>query len=143
MFDPRLTQDFIKAVDCGIIALNAYPITKSSTAQLVLEQQTIADDVGAIDLPKTSCNAKSFSKYNTYTYQLNEIGGAVDVIACTHTSSNFKGPCFFDTYMTMSSMLVTTQTSTRATDWKKILLDEGSIVGGITFLTWFLSIYVI
>jgi hypothetical protein len=146
IFDPRLTDDFAEALECGVIGLNPFQVDRSPIILLDLQQSTVEDKVGAIDLPKTptsNCDAKSFSEYNTYSFRMNTIGAPLNISTCTKSSPDYKSPCYFTTRMTMSSMLVTSQTSTRGTNWQKILFDEGSIVGGIMFVTWFLGIYII
>ena len=145
-FDPRLTNDLARALDCGIVRLDIYPVNQSSTVEIFLEQSSIVDNVGALDYPDwfdARCDLESLSMYNTYSYRLVEVGGVPDTQFCTQPVSPSNGPCIFNTVLYISSMLVTTQTSARGTSWIKMILDEGSIVGGITFVTWFLGIYII
>lgn len=101
------------------------------TNNLILSQTTIIDSVGAIELSSHSpnCATKRYSQYNTYTADVSSIG---------LTNPNGNGVLFdTGTCVTFSSFLVTTQTSKRGSDWKQMLLDEGSITGGVTFFTWF------
>ena len=150
VFDPRLTNDLAHAIDCGIVLVDLYPVDQSTAVGLYLEQTTIIDTVGALTLPTVkssltngteSCDAASFSNYNTYSYRMLELGGPPDIQNCTESKSS--GSCPFGIGMQMSSALVTERTSKRGTNLLKMLLDQGSILAGIAFVTWFLGIYVI
>ncbi|XXG97836.1 structural constituent of ribosome [Hypoxylon texense] len=55
---------------------------------------------------------------------------------------NGTAPCQFSLPFTFSSPLVTVETSKRGTDALKIFTDEGSILGAILFITWFLGIFI-
>jgi hypothetical protein len=111
-----------------------------------MEKNTVADRAGDLqpDTPVGSgCNLKSFIEYDVYNSEVKRGGVPADMSECTTTSSNFTGPCSFKIGLSMSTMLVTSLSSARGTTWQKIMFDEGSIVGGITFVTWFLSIFII
>ncbi|KAK5019075.1 hypothetical protein LTR60_000321, partial [Cryomyces antarcticus] len=146
VFDPRLEDRFVEALDCGILTLDGYP-TQSSVV-LNLEKYNIDDDVLAVNWTENGdCNKEYFSHYSAFRYEMTQLdwdSSLRNVSACTANWTEFViQSCLLETSMGLSTQTVVTQTSERGTDWKQMLLDEGSIVGGITFVTWFLGIYII
>ncbi|KAK0275426.1 hypothetical protein LTR35_011128 [Friedmanniomyces endolithicus] len=110
---------------------------------IFLRQTTIADDVGAIIEVSRDCSADIYTHYNQYetsVQTLPMITGQED--QCDLGLPNYTGPCPAVLTMSYSSLLVTTLRSSHGTDWLKMLLEEGSIVGGIMFVTWFFNIFV-
>lgn len=60
---------------------------------------------------------------------------------CDVGGDDYQGNnCTFTLY-TVQSPVVTTQKSAHGTDALKILTDEGGILGGILFVTWFFGIF--
>lgn len=114
-----------------------------------LTQYTVNDPVGAL-VPNTNNASCPYdpSGYPSLSYWTAEVTTAyteTDISNCNSTTAypveTFN--CSATVVFEFLSPLTTTQTSSQGTTWKQMLLDEGSIVGGIQFFTWFLSIYVI
>ncbi|KAK1810277.1 hypothetical protein LTR12_015341 [Friedmanniomyces endolithicus] len=114
-----------------------------SRHDIYLRQTTIADDVGAIVQTNGNCSADIYTHYNQYDVSVQTLpmvtGGGPQ---CDLGLPNYTGPCPAMLMMSYSSLLVTTLRSSHGTDWLKMLLEEGSIVGGIMFVTWFFNIFV-
>ncbi|TKA81665.1 hypothetical protein B0A55_01336 [Friedmanniomyces simplex] len=109
-----------------------------------LQQTTIADDARAVvEPPKSNCTGHIYTHYNRYdtSVQTLPVETGQDY-QCDLGLPNYTGPCPAVLTMKFSSLLVTTFTSKYGTDWKQMLLEEGSIVGGIMFVTWFFNIFV-
>ena len=146
-------QDIFKrALDCGVIVRNLFnPVGRS---QLSLEKIIINDEVHAIDYPEGCNNISDFRQYSSYRFAFVPYAGDARANNCgvkgTAPPANPKepyvtdptnpGPCIGDIDIRYSTMLVTTQTSTYSKSWVEMLTEEGGIVGGIMFVTWFLGI---
>ncbi len=110
---------------------------------IYLRQTTIADDVGAIIEVSGDCSADIYTHYNQYETSVQTLPMITGQDSqCDLGLPNYAGPCPAVLTMSYSSLLVTTLRSSHGTDWLKMLLEEGSIVGGIMFVTWFFNIFV-
>ncbi|KAK4574242.1 hypothetical protein LTR86_002003 [Recurvomyces mirabilis] len=86
--------------------------------------------------------AKSSYDYFTPVLQTFDSGQQCDSSAATKDDRGYLVlTCWLNLYVSLQSTLATTQSSSRGTSTLKILIDEGSIVGGIMFFTWFLTIF--
>ncbi|TKA72738.1 hypothetical protein B0A49_00233 [Cryomyces minteri] len=144
--DPRLEDHFVEALDCGILTLDGYPAQSSVVPNP--EKYNIEDDVLAANWTGNGdCKAEYLSHYSALRYETTQSdweSSSRNVGACTANSAgSVIKPCTLETTMGLSSQAVVTQTSKRGTDWKQMLLGEGSIVGGSTFVAWFLGIYIV
>ncbi|TKA33980.1 hypothetical protein B0A54_14857 [Friedmanniomyces endolithicus] len=114
-----------------------------SQHDIYLRQTTIADDVRAIVQTNGNCSADIYTHYNQYDVSVETLpmvtGGGPQ---CDLGLPGYTGPCPASLMVSYSSLLVTTLRSNHGTDWLKMLLEEGSIVGGIMFVTWFFNIFV-
>jgi hypothetical protein len=151
-FDPQFLKEpglFKLAFDCGIV--NGDLFSAYSNSQLSLEQININDEVEAIDYstyPRPDCDRPEFRKYSTYRPLMISYGppGVLPSEGCAldgttlPTDQYAQRPCQGGIDVQFSSMLVTTQTSRYSRDRTQMLTDEGGVVGGIMFVTWFLSI---
>jgi hypothetical protein len=121
------------------------PVLGDHTMQI--EQSTINDYVGSLDESSIStrpdCSRKDYRHYSRWTSKFTTSRTVPSNECHTRPSSQIGNPCIGHFFLSISSLLLTTQTSSHSIEWKQMLLDEGSIVGGITFLTWFLGIFII
>ncbi|KAL9110271.1 MAG: hypothetical protein Q9227_005178 [Pyrenula ochraceoflavens] len=137
-------SDFSAALNCGLITWGNFPA--GGRAQLAIEQTLVSDDLGAFNRTAPCpgfTSAKKFSSYRTVPLSL--VPWKADT-ACKTRPADEEGEskyCNGDIDVYFSSGLVTVQTSGRGKDWVGIFIDEGSIVGGVSFVIWFLGIYVI
>jgi hypothetical protein len=115
--------------------------------QFYAETFQIDDKIGALEGSTKGDNSSNsedghLQQYTYYTGR--EINWPGYALTCdTSYEENYQGPCFFALVLALQSSLVTTQTSSRGTDTLQILIDEGSILGGVLFFTWFFSIFVV
>ena len=138
VFDTVLMNELERALDCGIIPWNDFPARGRSA--LSLEQNIIDDKARALN------NCISTSSYATYRSTITPLGreapmGKCDVSTKGANKAQFER-CVGDVDIYFTSKLVTTQTSKHKKNWQELLTDEGSIVGGITFTTWFLDKFI-
>ncbi|KAK0247816.1 hypothetical protein LTS09_017062 [Friedmanniomyces endolithicus] len=136
-------QDTVLMQDCDPSVPLELSVAVSQHA-IYLRQTTIADDVGAIAEDSQDCSADIYTHYNQYetsVQTLPMVTGQGD--QCDLGLPNYTGPCLAFVTMSYSSFLVTTLKSSHGTDWKQMLLDEGSIVGGTMFVTWFFNIFIV
>ena len=146
IFDPKFLTDgvFEKAYECGLITAFLFPARGRS--QVSLEMITIDDEVKAFNYSyNPQCDIDAFRHYNTYrtsfiSYEVNNDPGCLISSSTPPPDQTDPLPCVGDVDIHFSSMLVTEQTSDYAKDWVGMLTDEGGIVGGIMFVTWFLGI---
>jgi hypothetical protein len=85
-------------------------------------------------------------RYTYYTARYDEISstGTLAESSCdVANATTYTGPCVIALQLYLSTVLVQTQTSAHGIDTLQILIDEGSIVGGVLFFTWFFSIFVV
>jgi len=92
----------------------------------------------------TSCFSSRYIYYTTQpTTGESGLGQAqTNYSVCTPHGPDHQ-PCLFTVSLSMASSLVTKQRSSHGTDMGQIILDEGSILGGVLFFTWFFGIFVI
>lgn len=98
------------------------------------------DPVGALSGMGSRYCSPEVRQRKAYTYYDSDV-----MSIGTESPEDCSDPlvCGFALSLSFSSSLVTTQKSSRGTNALKILTDEGSLVGGILFLTWFLGIFVL
>jgi hypothetical protein len=65
--------------------------------------------------------------------------------SCDKAGANYNNdtPCSLVLSVQIRSEILTTQTSSHGTTALDILIDEGGILGGILFFTWFFGIFVV
>lgn len=137
---------FEKAYKCGII--NGDLFSAYSRSQLSLEKIVVKDEVNAIDYSGLNryCQDATFREYDTYRPLLIPYGPPLDRSGCgingttIPSGSDALEACTGAVDVQFATMLVTTETSKYSKDRVQMLTDEGGIIGGIMFVTWFLSI---
>ncbi|TKA81680.1 hypothetical protein B0A55_01346 [Friedmanniomyces simplex] len=140
VYDSHQDTDFIQQCD-PIVPM--WLVAAVGRNDVYLQQTTIADDVGAVVEPKGTCTADIYPHYNQYYTSVHTLPVETGRDnQCDLGLPNYTGPCRAVLTMKFSSLIVTTLRSDHGTDWKQMLLDEGSIVGGIMFVTWFFNIFV-
>lgn len=99
----------------------------------------------------SNCSDPEFRNYITYRYTLITYGPPQAIPDTKITGCGVNGtappdnqlenlPCLGAIDVRMQTMLVSTETSQYSKSRVSILTDEGGIVGGIMFITWFFSI---
>jgi hypothetical protein len=134
------------AYNCGIMRARLFSAPIES--QIALEQVIINDKVKAIDYSDFSsiCDRPEFRHYSTYRQSLVQYGQPYQAPNCRINGTvppewDQLWPCQGHIDLTFGSMLVTTLTSDYSRDRVQMLTDEGGIIGGIMFGTWFFSIF--
>lgn len=134
---------FEKALDCGVIVGNLFnPVGRT---QLSLEQINVNDKVKDIDY-SDNCSDPAFRNYITYRFTLSNyatdlLGSGCGIVGNVPPDDpTDPRPCIGDIDIRYSTMLVTNQTSAYRKNWIDMLTDEGGIIGGIMFITWFMGI---
>lgn len=150
VFDTLLLTNFELAFNCGIISSYLFPATQR--VRLNVEQVNIEDSVDAIvyaNFTEHSSSATQCNKFRDYAiYPLSaepygEIGATSPQICDTSVTLDSSSSCTNDIAIQFTSVRVTTQISKRPKSWKEWLTDEGGIIGGIQFVTWFSGIFLI
>jgi hypothetical protein len=145
VFDTALLiqpSDLELALNCSIIPINLFPARQRT--RLSIEQLIVDDAIGAIEYPHTACD--KFRRYNSYAVSVLPYGSAAGTlpdqcdVSVTENTSEY---CINDVSIVFTTMRTTTLTSGRPKSWKEMLTDEGGIVGGIQFATWFFTIFTI
>lgn len=114
-----------------------------------VEQTEINDAVDALEKNTSACSVSNrpysdYRRHASYRVTVNHLR-LIDQKVCDVGSKGYEkaSVCPSVNYIHFSTNMVTRQTSSHGTDWKKIIVDEGSIVGGVMFFTWFLGLYVL
>ncbi|OQN97496.1 hypothetical protein B0A48_16649 [Cryoendolithus antarcticus] len=131
---------------CGSPAYQ-YLISPPVTTRSIINLQTTAyqwDDVRALGFRdyNDSCppQLRSYSYY-TGTADSAYLGVPLENSHCDVGGNNYTGAnCSFSMFISQSNV-ITTQKSSHGTNALKILTDEGGILGGILFVTWFFGIF--
>ncbi|KAI9745422.1 MAG: hypothetical protein M1818_000956 [Claussenomyces sp. TS43310] len=149
LLDPALVSNFTYIYSCGFTEMMDLILAPAVGESLMtIEQSRINDDIGSLDEssdslgPYANCSRKGFSHYNRWDARLTSVSTINAGKCITGSSAPLDNTCVGNLLVTYSSLSVTTQTSSHSIGWKQMLLDEGSIVGGITFVTWFFGIFV-
>lgn len=139
VFHQDLVDDFERAFECGVIS--PLTIQVSSRNSISLEQLVIDDREEVI---MRSANCSKYTHNTTYRANPERPGGnfARNIECDVCEPEKYQTPCAGDVNVFFSSNLVATQRSRREKGWEKLLTDEDSIIGGLTFATWFLSLCV-
>ena len=138
LIDPTFSQNVTEALED-----KRYPFSTQypwHSADFVLSSISLT----TIDDTVNSLNVSDNKKYNIYNVDSSQPGFPVrQNSTCFHTTTS--SPCTVSVQLaiTPSTLLSSVMRSEHATNLKKILLDEGAIIGGITFFTFFFGIYTI
>jgi hypothetical protein len=153
-FDPYVTfnmADFLYVCGNPLVYYCVLPqATTFSSLSFHAETFMLDDKVGALSeerLPASYCSSEILGLSN-YTYfdgrYDSTLGGDLYNSSCDlGVNGDISTPCQFSLQLAMASSLITTQKSSRGTNTLQIFIDEGSILGGITFFAWFFSIFVV
>lgn len=92
----------------------------------------------------SSCTAPGLRRYDHHAAS-GFYAGSGTPAECVLSSDSLDQTADCQTHLSFffDSFTVETATSGRGTDWRRILLDEGSIVGGVWFVLWVLTGYVL
>lgn len=118
---------------------------------VVVTPYSIKDPVHALSRGDSSLTSEGCRKIDAYFYydlSVADIGRSTfrsEIGPCPDSNDTGAGAirCSFYMNFEFASSLVTAHNSQRATNTLRILTDEGSIIGGVLFLTWFLGIFVL
>lgn len=122
--------------------------------EAVVTPHSIEDPVHALSRgnysgKSDSCSARPSERDAYFYYDVSVTDFAAvngqPSVRCPESNHTGAGAvnCTVTLWVNFASSLVTTQKSERATNTLRILTDEGSIAGGVLFLTWFLGIFVL
>ncbi|KAK5126767.1 hypothetical protein LTR85_009701 [Meristemomyces frigidus] len=150
-FDPALTP--IVIANGGPACNNpdkftTYGAHSYGENHVYLRTQTVVDTFNALNnhsaADTSTCSNPGLKRYDHYSAQ-GFYAGSGTPAKCVLSSDSLDQTADCQTHLSIyfDSFMVATETSARGTDWKRMLLDEGSIVGGVVFVMWFLTIYVI
>ncbi|KAK4545569.1 hypothetical protein LTR36_002919 [Oleoguttula mirabilis] len=150
-FDPALTK--IVSANGGPACNNpdkftTYGAHSYGGNQIYLKVQTVVDQFNALNnqsaAESPSCSNPGLRTYDYYPASGFYTGSGTPA-HCVLSSDSVDQTANCQTQLSIffDSFLVQKQTSERGTNWKRMLLDEGSIVGAICFVMWFLTIYVL
>lgn len=122
---------------------NRYPLYTSypwqTTGFVIASLNQITMDDAANSLKST--DHKDYSQHNIY-----DVFSAPDFPAnITSCSGNVKAPCFRNATLQIShtSQISNIRTSQPEIGPVQMLLDEGAILGGVSFVTYFLGLYAV
>lgn len=128
---------------CGLTS--TVNILARQANSLSLSPYAINDPLNHLQRSK-ACNRFPFRQYAGYNLALSPLGNEPiwnrHTETCDVASSSYDGtPCWSHISIVYSTLMNTTYTSTRGTTFRKILTEEGGIVGYVTFFTWFFDIF--
>lgn len=129
--------------DCTLF--NGQYVPALGTNYFGVEPSEIQDNVGALNQSTIRCSAsnRTYSHYSTYRTTLDHINWLNTSSCDVADKEYYKGPCTAFHNIAFSTNMVTRQRSGHGTSFKQIVVDEGSIAGGVMFFTWFLGLYVL
>lgn len=83
------------------------------------------------------------SKYTNYKYYTADpySTGGFNLTGCDVSLTNPPKLCLLQIVIRYKTFIVTTMRGTRKLAMQQMLIDEGGIVGGVMFVTWFFSIF--
>lgn len=155
VFDPDFPFDPLDSISsCGnprIYRPLSPEFNEMSSTYVIIASYYIDDPVRALGERESrdsdgicSFEAQRRTKYAYYEARVVSEPG-IDHTPCPVSDHADIGAvkCRFSMTLYLASSLVTTQKSARGIDTLRILTDEGSIIGGVLFLTWFLGIFVL
>ena len=139
-FDTAFIPYFKDAWDCGLINAVTFPARGRSTIGL---QRYLIDDAVDARLLEGKCDNQAFKKYHGYSPTITPLGNEDDAgtANCNLNDTAHDGSCNADINVDFSTLLTTEYKSAHGKDWKMMLTEEGGIIGGVTFVTWFFSIF--
>jgi hypothetical protein len=122
-------------------------ITTSITISIRATAFLLNDNINSLASSRQGCDANT-SKYMYYQlqYDLNGLGDSLAGSTCDvgeAGAGDASTPCPFHMHLGLQTSAVTSQMSKHGTDFKTIFTDEGGILGGLLFMTWFLGIFVV
>ena len=131
-------------------------VTTETELQLVVQGTRFSDDAnvfsdslldpsGSWQCSSKSRSLRKYTYYNAQTQLLFRETQSLRNSHCDKNSTNYNesSVCQFILAVQFGSELLSSQTSSHGTTALQILIDEGGILGGIVFLTWFFSIFVV
>ena len=134
--------------ECGNPPLYSCFVAPTFGNSLVRVEAFIMDDAaGALDAEVVCPSGEQPRKFTYYTATA-ETFPSTNTTLCTvdedgKGEQSLYGGCNSALRVSMASSLVTTQKSHHGTTTLEILIDEGSILGAVLFVTWFFGIFVI
>ena len=148
LYDHRLnTSDVSQALDCGVIGWTEVPALGSNT--FTIAASMINDPLGLMlkseEIPEQCRELVTriygwSTPYTQYNFRISSSGTAYENYCDVSRNPQTQG-CLSQILIRYSTFITTKMKSVHETGKKEILIDIGSIVGAIQFLTWFLTIY--
>lgn len=133
-----------------------FDLASNTRVLLEVQRSEISDTAGVLPMPRAAMEQNSgdltdfaLRRYIYFDAQTNVANDGPPLTqdkVCNDTGiwgTAHGNDCVLGVTVQMRSPLFTTQTSSHGTTALKILIDEGSILGAIFFLTWFAGIFVV
>ncbi|KAK6431614.1 hypothetical protein LTR95_012227 [Oleoguttula sp. CCFEE 5521] len=149
IFDPKMTGEDLKdAINCGMIGWTEQPALGSSTYTIDEIVQTV-DTLGIItsQITDPACHTLAVrlyaqdDGYRTYRYHVTSSGTSFGTVCDRNGTENVTQPCTTQILIRVGSFFQTTLTSIHGTDAIAILTDIGGILGAISYIGWFFTIF--
>jgi hypothetical protein len=124
----------------------AVPLSTASLLKIDSTASHLVDNARQFDaqsLATKSCPYTEDYMYYTASTSVGNIGLPLPGSDCDVGSEGGKGSSCSLVSLMYQSPVVTVQTSQHGTNATKILTDEGGLVGGILFATWFFGIFLV
>jgi hypothetical protein len=148
MFDARLTPtNFTNAIKCGLLGWTEQPALGSST-YTIDEIRRTSDKLDMIKPQDDTPECKALTKlvyalpggYKRYRYRLSSSGTAFGYV-CDRSSPQYSQFCTSQVVIRFGSFVASSMTSVHGISKTEILLDISAILGAVSYITWFLTIF--
>nr|OQO31469.1 hypothetical protein B0A51_01678 [Rachicladosporium sp. CCFEE 5018] len=149
VFDPSMTRDDLEqAMGCGFIGWTEQPALGSNT-YTIDEIISTVDNLGLLTSQITDPACKALAVrlytqddgYRTYRYHVTSSGTSFGRVCDMNGTANVAAPCTTQILIRVGSFFQTTLTSAHGIEWQQILIDIGGILGAVSFVGWFLTIF--
>lgn len=145
VYDPDITN-LSQALECGLLSMPNLYAFGTNVINMHLTQMQDQADMFSVPSGKESCKGartaifpKSETLYNIWTWTTNSRSAAN--IAYCDVAKNYTGPCISTTVLSYDSQMIQSVKSSPGTSRLNVWLNAGSIIGGVQFFFWFLTIF--
>jgi hypothetical protein len=142
-FDPRMSLDTLS--DCGLVSLPIVPGSAEYSMSLTASYTT--DTYNLITRPGQSnpCVTASEALFDNdefpyISYSLSVVSSRINT-GCELLENGTITSCVFSAIINYGTQTVQTTTSTPGISKLNIVVNAGALVGGVQFLTWFLTMF--
>lgn len=145
IYDPDITN-LSQALECGLLSSPSLYAFGTNRVNMHLTQMQDRADMFTVPSRKDSCKGartavfpKPETVYSAWSWTTNS--RASSNTGYCDIAKNFTGPCMCTTVLSYDSQMMQSIKSNPGTSRLNVWLNAGSIIGGVQFFFWFLTIF--